>query len=127
MRQFHALPAGCELVQPASDGRRLAWLAYVPIPGLALVPVAVHPGDRLTRFHAWQGTIAVLGLVAWLLVIGLLARLSDADAYRTTLGIVSGLGLLAGLVQLGWGIASAALGRFQRLRPWWDLASLVRR
>lgn len=110
----------------APDARATAWLSYVPLPGLALVPIALHPGDRLARFHAWQGSLAVLGLVVWLMFIGLLARLSDAFAYRTTLGFVSGLGLLAGLVQLGWGIAAAALGRFQRLRPWWDLAVLVR-
>lgn len=107
-------------------GSRVAWLSYVPIPGLALVAVAAAPGDRLTRFHAWQGTLAVLGLLVWLLAIGLLARISDASAYRTTLGFVSGLGFLAGLVQLGWGIAAAVLGRFQRLRPWWDLAALLK-
>lgn len=104
----------------------MAWLAYVPVPGLAFLSVALRPGDRLTRFHAWQGTLAVLGLLLWLLLTGLLARLSDAGGYRTALGFVSGLGLLAGFVQLGWGIASAALGRFQRLRPWWDVAILLK-
>lgn len=78
------------------------------------------------RFHAWQGTLAVLGILCWLLVVGLLARLSDASAYRTTLGFLAGLGLLAGLVQLGWGMAAAGLGRYQRLRPWWDVAAFLK-
>ncbi len=111
----------------ASDGRGIAGLSYVPLPGVALIPIALHPGDRLVRFHAWQGTLAIFGVLAWLLVVGLLARLSDASGYRTALGFLAGLGLLAGLVQLGWGMAAAALGRFQRLRPWWDIAVLLKR
>ena len=111
----------------ADDGRAVAWLGYVPLPGLGLLAVALRPDARLVRFHAWQGTLAVLGLVLALFLVGLLARISDADGYRTALGFVSGLALLAGLLQLGYGIAQAASGRFGRLRPWWDLAAALRR
>jgi uncharacterized membrane protein len=86
-----------------ADGRGVAWLCYVPLPGLALAAVLARPGDRLVRFHAWQGTLAILGLLA------------------------AGLALLGGLGQLGWGVASAARGRYGRLRPWWDLAALLKR
>ncbi len=111
----------------SGDGRGVAWLGYVPVPGIGLAAVAIRPGDRLVRFHAWQGTLAVLGLLLFLFLVGLLARLSDAGGYRTAFGFVSGLGLLAGLIQLGWGIAAAAMGRFTRLRPWWDVAALLKR
>lgn len=109
------------------DGRSVAWLSYVPLPGLALAAVALRPRDRLVRFHAWQGTLAILGLLLFLFAVGLLARISDASGYRAFLGFVSGLGLLAVLVQLGWGVAAAAMGRFTRLRPWWDVAAALKR
>lgn len=103
----------------------MAWLAYVPVPGLALVPALLHPESRLARYHAWQGTATVLGLIGFLLVMGLLARLSDASAYRTAMGFVAGLGLLLGLGQCGWGMVAAALGRFARIRPWWDAVAAL--
>ena len=109
------------------DGRGVAWLSYVPLPGLALAAVMIRPGDRLVRFHAWQGTFAILGILLFLFLVGLTARLSEARAYRLALGLLSGIGLLAGLVQLGWGIASAATGKYARLRPWWDLAAMLKR
>lgn len=111
----------------SDDGRRLAWLAYVPLPGLALAAVFARPGERLVRYHAWQGTLAILGGLLFLLLVGLAARLSEARAYRVSLGLLSGVGLLALLVQLGWGIAAAATGRYARLRPWWDVAALLKR
>lgn len=109
------------------DGRAVAWLSYVPLPGLALAAVMLRPGDRLVRYHAWQGTLAILGALVFLFLVGLAARLSEARAYRLSLGLLSGLGLLAVLVQLGWGVAAAATGRYARLRPWWDVAALLKR
>ena len=111
----------------ADDGRSVAWLGYLPLPGLGLVAVALRPDARLVRFHAWQGTLAVLGLVLALFVVGLLARISDASGYRTFLGFVSGVALLAAAVQLAYGVVQAVLGRYARLRPWWDLAAALRR
>lgn len=109
------------------DGRSLAWLGYLPVPGLALVPALARPEDRLSRYHAWQSGLLVGLLYVGLTLVGLLAMASDAKAYRSTVGFVGGLLLLAGLVQLGWGGAGAAMGKFPRLRPAWDLARLLRR
>lgn len=109
------------------DGRGVAWLSYVPIPGLALVAVRLHPEDRLTRFHAWQGTALVLGLLSAMLVAGLLTLVSSAKGYLAAVGGIAGLVLLAGVVGLAWGMVGAATGRFTRLRPAWDLAAAVRR
>lgn len=109
------------------DGRAVAWLSYVPLPGLALVAVRLHPEDRLTRFHAWQGTVLVVGLLAAMLVVGLLTLVSEAKGYRAVVGGLSGILLVAGVVQLVWGAVSAGLGRFVRLRPAWDVAAALRR
>lgn len=109
------------------DGRSLAWLGYVPVPGLFLVPALARPEDRLSRYHAWQSGLLVGLLYVGLTLVGLLAMASDAKAYRSTVGFIGGLLLLAGLVQLSWGGAGAAMGRFPRLRPAWDLARLLRR
>ena len=109
------------------DGRGVAWLSYVPLPGLALVPVLLHPGDRLARYHARQGTVLVVGLLAVMAVVGLLTLLSEAKGYRTLVGLLSGVVLLGGIAQLAWGAVGAALGRYPRLRPAWDLAAKWRR
>jgi cytochrome b len=109
------------------DGRSLAWLGYVPVPGLFLVPVLARPDDRLARYHAWQSGLLVGLVYVGLTAVGLLAMASDAKAYRSTVGFVGGLLLLAGAVQLAWGGAGAARGRFPRLRPAWDLAAMVRK
>lgn len=109
------------------DGRDVAWVSYIPIPGLALVPLALRPGDRLVRYHARQGTFLVVGLLAAMLLVGLLTLLSDSSGFRTTVGLLSGFILLAGVVQLVWGGVGAALGRYPRLRPAWDLAAMARR
>jgi len=112
---------------PAMDGRGVAWLSYVPVPGLALVPVLLHPADPLARYHAWQGTAHTLALLAALLVMGFLTLLSKADAYRLLVGLAAGAVLVAGVAQLVWGAAGAAMGRYPRLRPAWDLAAAVRK
>lgn len=109
------------------DGRAVAWLSYLPLPGIAFVPVLLHPRDRLCRYHAWQGTTLVLGLLAAMFLIGLMTLLSDAEGYRRAVGFVAGILLVAGVVQLVWGAIAAALGRFPRLRPAWDVAASIRR
>lgn len=109
------------------DGRGVAWVPYIPLPGLGWLAVALAPMSRLVRYHAWQGTLTTLGLLLFLLVMGLVARISDAAGYRTFMGAIAGIGLLVGLGQCGWGAAGAALGRFSRVRPWWDLAAILRR
>lgn len=97
------------------------WLSYVPVPGLQVVAVWLAPDDPLTRYHAWQGGVLVAMLYAFLVVVGLLARASDAPAYLATMGLASGFGLLAGLAGLVYGAVSAARGRYGRVRPAWDL------
>jgi hypothetical protein len=109
------------------DGRAIAWLSYVPLPGLAVVPVLLNPWDRLSRYHAWQGTALVLGLLSALFVIGLLTLLSEAKVYRLLVGFAAGALLVGGLVQLVWGAAGAAMGRYPRLRPAWDVAAALRK
>jgi uncharacterized membrane protein len=109
------------------DGRSVAWIGYVPIPGLALVAVMLRPEDRLVRFHAWQATVLVVGTYVVLLLIGFLTMVSDAKAYTTAIGILSGAILLGALALLGAGFATSAMGRFSRLRPAWDIAALLRR
>jgi hypothetical protein len=109
------------------DGRAVAWLAYVPIPGLALIQVRLHPQDRLARYHAWQGTTLVVGSYLTLVLTGMLGLLSDAKAYRQTVGLLAGLVLVGALAQLLWGAFHAALGRYPRLQPAWAVVALLRR
>lgn len=109
------------------DGRGVAWLGYLPIPGLALAALAAAPTARLVRYHAWQATMLVALLYLWLIAIGMLSLLSTAPAFRTSLGLISGIGLVAALVQLALGGVAAARGLYPRLRPAWDLAALLRR
>lgn len=104
----------------------MAWLGYLPIPGLALVPVLLHPGDRLARYHAWQATVQVVGLLVALVAVGFLARSTPKSA-QGAVGLLAGVLLLAGVVQLVLGAVGAALGRYPRLRPAWDVASALRR
>src|SRR5688572_31957015 len=109
------------------DGRGVAWLSYLPIPGLALIPVLLHPGDRLARYHAWQGGLLVGGLWVLMTLLALLILAIDAEAFRGIAGFVFGVLLIAALVQMAWGGIASALGRYPRLRPAWDLAAALRR
>ncbi|HUR25197.1 MAG TPA: hypothetical protein VM327_04180 [Candidatus Thermoplasmatota archaeon] len=109
------------------DGRGVAWLSYLPLPGLALVPVLMHPGDRLARYHAWQGGVLVGGLWILMTVFALLILAIDARPFRAGAGFLAGLLLVGSLVQMVWGAVSSALGRYARLRPAWDLAAALRR
>lgn len=105
----------------------LPWLSYVPVPGLSYVAVLAAPDDPLTRYHAWQGGILVVLSYVLLLVFGFLSRLSDAAGYLATLGLLSGLLLLAALVGIVWGMMAAARGRYARLRPVWDILAAAGR
>ena len=109
------------------DGRSVAWLSYLPIPGLALVPVLLHPADRLARYHAWQGGLLVAGLWVAMTLFALLILAIDAEGFRAFAGFLFGILLIAGLVQLVWGAVRAAMGHYPRLRPAWDLASALRK
>jgi uncharacterized membrane protein len=109
------------------DGASVAWLPYVPLPGLGLVAVALEPRSRLVRYHAWQGTALVLALLAAMILVGLLSVAVTDKAARGVLGFLAGLLLLAGILQMAWGGVAAALGRYVRLRPAWDLAAALRR
>lgn len=97
------------------------WLSYVPLPGLHLVATWLAPADPLTRFHARQGAWIVVPLWIWLLIIGLLTPLSDAAGWLATMGLLSGLPLAAALVAGLVGVVGAAMGRYTRIRPVWDL------
>ncbi len=103
------------------------WLSYVPVPGLQAVAVYLAPNDPLTRYHAWQGGVLVAMLYAFLVLVGFLARAGDAPAYLATLGLLSGFGSLAGLAGLAYGAASAARGRYGRVRPAWDVLAAWKR
>lgn len=102
------------------------WLSYVPVPGLPFVAVLAAPDDPLTRFHAWQGGVLVGLAYVLLIVLGLLARLSQAPAFLATMGLLSGLALLGAVAAMGWGIVGAARRRYVRVRPVWDLLAAMR-
>ena len=109
------------------DGRGVAWLSYVPVPGLALVPVLLRPEDRLTRYHAWQGGILVGGLWVAMTLFGFLVLAVDDEGFRGVAGFLFAVLLFTGLGQLLWGGVRSAMGQYPRLRPAWDLAALLRR
>lgn len=80
----------------------------------------IAPDDPLTRYHARQGGLLVLGLYAWLLLVGFLTAFSDAPAYLATMGLLAGMPMAAAVIGMVWGITSAAMGRYARIRPVWD-------
>jgi hypothetical protein len=121
-RQGHDEPRPLAIV----DGRAVAWLSYLPIPGLAVVPALLHPEDRLARYHAWQGGLLVGSLWILMTAFALLILAVPAEGFRDVAGFLFGLLLIAALVQMGWGAVGAAMGRYPRLRPAWDLAALLR-
>lgn len=109
------------------DGRGVAWVGYVPVPGLFLVPLLAAGGDRFARYHAWQSGVLVLGTYVLLMVVGLLGLLSDAKAYRTLVGFVAGVVLIGAFVQMVLGMVGTGMRRYPRLRPAWDVVALLRR
>jgi hypothetical protein len=97
------------------------WLAYIPIPGLHLAATWAAPTDPLTRFHARQGGFLILTLYLWLLIVGFATSMSDSPAFLAAMGLLAGIPLFAALVAMIVGIAAAAMGRYARLRPIWDI------
>lgn len=107
--------------------RTWAWLTYVPVPGLAWLVAFAAPRDRALRYHAWQGGTLTLLLWSLLVVIGLIGRASEAAAFRSVIGVVSLLVILAALAGMVFGAVGAARGLFVRVRPVWDLLAAVGR
>lgn len=101
------------------SGRAVAWLAYVPVPGLAAVAVLAAPRDRLARYHAWQGGLLVGAAYVWLAAWGFAAA-AAGDAVRGVVSVMAGLGLAAFAAGALWGLGGAARGRYVRVRPVWD-------
>lgn len=100
----------------------VAWLSYLPVPGLAYVAVRLAPSDRLVRFHAWQGGILVGAAYVALFVAGLLLSLPGMASGAQAMGYVLGPFVLAVLVGCVVGAIGAVRGRYTRVRPAWDLA-----
>lgn len=101
----------------------MAWVAYVPVPGLALVPAWAAPHDPLARFHARQGGLLVGALYLALLGIGLLAQ--ALPAATDALALAAAPVLLLGLAGIAWGMAGALRSRYARVRPVWDLCAAL--
>lgn len=99
----------------------VAWLAYVPIPGVALLVAITAPNNRLVRFHARQATVIVLFAYVMLILFGLLAKVMPAAEATVTpaAGVVVAILLIAVMV----GGIGAARGRYNRVRPFWDLVA----
>lgn len=106
----------------------LAWICYVPLPGVALIPVLVEPRDAHTRYHAWQGTAWTL--LAWVVLVAVAVVASWTQAIRPlflAFAFLEGALVLAAVAGVGCGITTAAMGRFGRVRPAWDLLVALRR
>lgn len=101
--------------------RGQACACYIPIPGLAALLAKSHPQDRLLRFHARQATVVILFAYVMLILFGLLAK-GFPDA-APAVGPAAGAVLAITLVAILVGVAGAAMGRFTRLRPFWDLVA----
>jgi hypothetical protein len=105
------------------DGKAVAWVAYLPIPGLGLVPAWAAPHDPLARYHARQGGLLVALLYVLLLAVGFMAQ--TAPAAKDALAIVAAPILLLGLAGSAWGILGALRARYVRIRPVWDLCAAI--
>jgi hypothetical protein len=105
----------------------LVWIAYLPIPGLGLVPALARPDDRFHRYHAHQGGWAVVAWWLGLLLLGSLAMVSEATAYRIIVGSLTMAWLVAGVAMVAFGVVWSVTGRFGRMRPVWDVLSLLGR
>jgi hypothetical protein len=105
------------------DGKAVAWVAYLPLPGLGLVPAWTAPHDPLARYHARQGGLLVALLYAVLLALGLAGQAMPAAA--DALAATAAPFLLLGLAGIAWGMAGALRSRYARVRPVWDLCALL--
>jgi hypothetical protein len=105
------------------DGKAVAWVAYLPLPGLDLVPAWAAPHDPLARYHARQGGVLVGLLYVLLLAIGFLGQaMPDASPI---IAIVAAPVLLLGLAGIAWGIFGALRARYVRVRPAWDICAAI--
>ena len=106
------------------QGRSVAWVAYVPIPVIFLVPLLAARGDRLARFHGIQGGIATTASLVLLMLAGFykVARSGVQGAAPPDAAILALVVMVGGLVLCLTGLVAAARGRYLRLRPAWDLA-----
>lgn len=102
----------------------LGWIAYIPVPGLFIVPWLVQPDDRNARFHAWQGGLLVGLLWILLILLGLLGRASDGQGFQLFIGAVTLMVLLGYILGALVGGIAAGRDRFVRVRPVYDLLSL---
>lgn len=91
------------------------------------MPALAEGHDRFARFHAWQGGALVGLLWLGLILIGLLGRASDGEGFQTFIGVVSLFWLMAGFTGIGFGIAGAARGLHNRVRPVYDVLALFGR
>ncbi len=105
----------------------LGWIAYLPLPGLALVPALVERYSRNARFHAWQGGALVVLLWVVLILLGLLARISGGEAMEAIIGTVTLLVMIAYLVGAITGAIAAGRDRYIRVRPVYELVALIKR
>jgi hypothetical protein len=106
------------------DGKAVAWVAYVPLPGLGLVPAWAAPHDPLARYHARQGGLLVVLLYALLLGVGFLGQALPDDA-KPFVALLAATVLLLGLAGIAWGAMGALRARYVRVRPVWDLCSVI--
>ncbi len=101
----------------------LAWLAYVPVPGIQLVPVLVRPDDPHVRFHAWQGFLTVLAGWMTIVALGLLAALGGIMALIA--GTLAAWALVLLVAVLVWAAMGAAAGRYPRIPGAFQVASAI--
>lgn len=105
----------------------LAWLAYVPIPFFAFIPALAEKHGRFERFHAWQGGLQTAFLFTGLILIGLLGRASNAGGFVKFIGVIAALWIVANLVALGFGLTGALRGQYGRIRPAFDVLTMLGR
>ncbi|HUR62590.1 MAG TPA: hypothetical protein VM286_09540 [Candidatus Thermoplasmatota archaeon] len=105
------------------DGKAVAWVAYVPLPGLGLVPAWAAPHDPLARYHARQGGLLIALLYVLLLLLGMLSQ--AAPGAKDVLALMAAPVLLLGLAGIAWGIAGSLRSRYVRVRPVWDLCAAI--
>jgi hypothetical protein len=102
--------------------RDLAWLAYIPVPGLGLAASWAAPQDRLVRFHARQGGALIIILYAIMACLGLVTLILPPAGRPPIAAIAAAVLALAG-VAIVVGVWTSLAGRFTRLRPLWDMVA----
>jgi uncharacterized membrane protein len=105
----------------------LGWIAYLPVPGLSIIPWLGQGTDRNARFHAWQGGLLVAMLWLVLIVLGVLVQAAPTEGLRLILGAITLMVLVAYLIAALLGGITAARDRYIRIRPVYDLLTLMKR